>query len=234
MQQDPEDQPERPANPAEKDCPASLELLVLQAMQVMEHLARRASLDSLELRAFLEVRERQEEATLGPPGTEESLETRVSLAYPEHPVSLERKVQTFPAPSPESLENPVTLVSPDDQVIKGSLVPVETMGVPVLMDLKEKEESRVTEDNQDHKDSRAPEEIPVSQALPQLVTTVLAERTECPVSLDQRVCPERCWGPRLGPPGPTASPELPETRASLGLPEDLAHPVWMGVLECPV
>lgn len=200
----------------------------------MEHLARRASLDSLAQRVFLEVRESQGEVTLGPPGTEESLETRVSLACPEHLVSLERKVQTSPAPYPESLENPVILVFPDDQVTKGCLVPVETMGVQVLMDLKEKEESRVMEDNQDHKASRDPEETPVSQALRHLLTTVLGERTVCPVSLEQRVSPERCWVPRLVPLGPTASPELPETKASLGLPEDLAHPVGMGALVCPV
>lgn len=200
----------------------------------MEHLARRASLDSLELRVFLEVQESQGEVMVGPPGTEESLETRVSPAYPEHLVSLERKVQTSPAPYPESLVNPVILGSPDDQVIKGCLVLVETMGVQVLMDLKEKEESQVTEDNQDHKASRDPEETPVSQALRHLLTTVLGERTVCPVFLEERVSPERCWGPRLVPPGRTASPELPETKASLGLPEDLAHLVWMDAQVCPV
>lgn len=202
-------------------------------MQVMERLARRASRDSLELRVFLEVQGSQEEATLGPPGTEESLETRVALAYLEHPVSPERKVQPCPARYPESLESPATLVSPDDQVIKDSLVPVETAVVLVSMEPKEKEESQVTEDSQDHKVFRDPEGTPVSQGDQDPVTMVGEGRTVCLVSLERRASPERCWGPRLGLPGPTASLGLPETRASLGLPGGLVHLVWTVGLECP-
>lgn len=199
----------------------------------MGHWARRASRVSLERRVFPEAWARQGAATLGPPGTEESPETPVSPVYPEHPVSPERKVQPCPARYLESLENPATPVSPDDQVTKGCLVLVETMVVLVSMDPKEKEETQVTEGSQDHKASRAPEETPVFQALRQGVSMVLEERTVCPVSLERKANPERCWGPRLGLPESTASQELPETRASLEPPVDLVHLVWMGALEYP-
>lgn len=201
-------------------------------MQVLEHLARRASLDSPVLRVFLEVRESQGEVTVGPPGTGASLGTLASPAFPEHLVSQERKAPISLALFLESLENPVTLVSLDDQGLKGSLVSMETLDVLVLTEPKEKGVIQVTEDNQDPKVSQDPEETPVSQAGRALVLMEVGVKTECLASPELRASPERCWGPRLAPPASTASPGLPETRASLGLPEDLVHLVRMGVLVC--
>lgn len=213
------------------DCLASPEPLDLQAMLAMEHLARRASLDSPVLRVDLEVRGRRGEATLGPPGTEASPGTLASPASPEHVVTLERKEPISPARSLESLESPVTLVFRDGQGIKGSLVPVETLDVLVLTVPKEKGENRATEANQAPKVSPDQEENLVSQAVQAPVSMEVVGRTACQASPELRASLERCWGPRLDLLGPTASLGLQETRASLGLLEDLVHPVRMGVLE---
>lgn len=229
---DPEDPLERQEKPVETGCLASPEPLDLQAMLVLEHLARRASLDFPVLRVDLEVQERRGEATLGPPGTEASPVTLASLASLEHLVSLERKAPISPARFLESLESPDTLVSPDGQVIKAFLVPVETLDVLVLTVPKEKGENRATEANQDPKVSPDQEEIPVSQAVHPPVIMEIVGRTECLASPELRASLERCWGPRLDLLGSTASLGLQETRASLGLLEDLVHPVQMGVLEC--
>lgn len=83
---------------------------------------RRVSQDSPVLRVFLEVLESRAEATVGPPGTEASPASPVSLVCPGRLVFPERKALISPARFPESLENPVSLVSPDDQVLKVSLV----------------------------------------------------------------------------------------------------------------
>lgn len=200
-------------------------------MEALDHTARRASLDSPELRVVLEGRESQGWATLGPPGTEGSLGSLVSLASPERLVFPERKAPICPAPSPESLESPVSPVSLDDQELKGCLVPMETQVVLVLTEPKEKEEIQATEANQDSKVSQDPEETPVSQEYPAPASMELVGRTECLVYPELRASPERCWGPLLDLPEATAFLGPPETRASLGLPEDLEPLVWMDVLD---
>lgn len=107
---------------------------------------------------------------------------------------------------------------------------METQDVLVLTEPKETEEIQATEANQDPKVSQDPEVTPVSQEFPAPVLMEVVGRTECLVSLELRASPERCWGPLLDLPGVTASLGAPETRACLGLPEDLEPLVWMDVL----
>lgn len=220
-------------NPDETDTLGSLEQLDPQAMLDLAVLVKRVSLDSRGLRVFPVVLVSLEGGTPGLPGSEESPETPVHQVCPVSLVFPERKAKISPALFPESWETPVILVSRDDQVLKGSLEAMVILEVLVLMDPKEREEILVMEANLDHKVSQDPEVTPVSQESRGPVLMVPVVRTVCLGFRERKASPGRCWGPLLELLGLTATLGPPETKASLGRPEDLEHLVSMGALVFP-
>lgn len=123
-----------------------------------------------------------------------------------------------------------TQVYLEDQVQRVSLVSQEPLDVQGSMVPKEREETPALEDSQDHKVSPDPEENPESQVSQDRAWTEAGGRMVFLGGPEQRACLERCWEPRLGPPGQTVSQELLETRASLGHQEDQDHLVLTDVL----
>lgn len=211
----------------------SPEHLDLQVMLDMARLVKRVSEDSRVLRVLPEVLVSREWGTPERPDTGESPESPVPQVSPAFLVFPERKAKISPALFPERWETPVILVSRGDQVLKVSLEPMGNLDVLVMMELKEREETAVSEANQDDKVSQDLEEMRVSQVFRGPVMMEAEERMVFLVFPELRASPERFWGPLLGLLGLTDSLGPRETRACLGRLEDLVHLVWTGGLVFP-
>lgn len=220
-------------NLAETDFLVSREPLDPLATLVLAQLEKRVSQDSRGLRVVPVDPVSLVWATQVHPVSEETPGTLVSLVCPGPLVTLERKAPICPAVFPARLETPVILESRDDQVLKGSLGPLEDWDVLVLTEPKEKKEILATEDSPDPKVFLDPEATPVSQEEPGQVLMEPGVRTVCPDVLELKVSLERYWVLLVGLPEWTASLGPLETRASLGTTEDLVQLDLTGALESP-
>lgn len=217
-------------NPAETDCLASQEPRDPQVMLASAHLVRKVSQGSQELRVVPVALVSPVAAILERPAFAESPESPVYLDCQGNQVYPDREAKCCLAQFLVRTETPVSLVYPDDQVLKVWQVSQEALDVQALMVPKEREETLVLEANQDHKVSRDPEGTLEFQVFQDKVLMEAEGRMVFQGVLEPRASLERYWEPHLELQGRTVCQESLAIRASRGHQGDPDCPVVPDVM----
>lgn len=163
-----------------------------QVMLVMEQLERKVSQDSQDPRVFLVVLGSLALVMLEHRASVELMEILVYLDYQGHQVCQDQEAKCCLVPFLVRMEILVSLVYPDDQVLKVSQVCQEALDVQGLMVPREKEEILVLVANLDLKVFQDLEVTPEFLVLRDGLLTAVGERMEFQGFQEVRVSLERC------------------------------------------